>query len=1407
MSYNHEYYKIDCNQDCPLWHSCNKNYTLKVWHQLKDKEEPVDILFLNAFSGMGEFSSRTPISGAAYNLMMDVIKKTDKPLSFIFTQAVRGWPIDMSSVPERFQKNLNGMDTYWMSKLKSKTFTEKDPAVYYCQKFWQNEINYFKPKKIVPMGNFPMKIMFPRETRAISNTLNETFKYGDYEVQTLMSPTMVLRSPSSKNSWSDHLHFLLTGEKKNELFKDVGKTTILGNLKEATQYIEFLKNHTGSVAIDTETANLNKKYGNVLGTVQFAIDDEEGVVLPYHHKDTPFDPNELEVVKSQLFDLFHTPNSIDYWICHNAKFECNILANTIGSQLLSADIFDAMIAMFLLDENRTSRSQDFKYGPYSLKQLSIDFLGFDRYDQGIMQVRDEGSLIDLALNQLAEYGAMDAYNTYALKDAFEAEAVKQDYLPQLTKLMRHFYTPVTRLFSDVERTGSYVNRHYLRSLLRRDSPIVKEINSIEASLKNYPEVQQANEMVVFKNYDNTTVVPLGGTPWEYSFAKKEHPQKLFFDVLKLKPTKVGKSGVPSVDTTWQEVNKGAHELVDKYIEWVEYRKMMDAFVDKLYKRVDPQSDNPDCNTDSKIRPNYKLSSVVTGRMACSDPNLQAIPRADSPAKLAVKNIFQAMPGHVMIQADYRAAEMRLVAVVAQEDNLFKAFNEGKRYWDKYRENPDSETKRLAQLYGDIHRQNAAKAFKVAVEDVTKNQRQAAKGCLAKGTLTPTKKGILPIEEVKIGDEVWTGTQWSKVEDYYRPKSKIYRIETERGYHFDVSHDHEIQVFDSKDLSLKFVELKDLSLDKHYIPIRRNDCFDFEEVSVDYRMPEPVTPSDFGCIANSRKNDTFPSRFPSKVDEDLAFLLGAMTAEGGHSVEDKNATSFSQKKCDQYLEHFKMLYSKLFGVDTVSRQNKTTGTKVETLSAYSSRFLGSVGHKRGAYNKVVPWSIFRSPKKVQAAFLRGYMSGDGSAPKTGLRNVKCSSASEELIKGLQQLLLNFGIVSSYSTSNQKLPKKEERRLYHYLTITGPDYEKYFDKIGSSFNIEYRQRQGERHQKDFVPGYIDFLRSVKKQVKSSFNIHDNNHVLKEMSWVELKLHWGRHKEFLFENGFQELVQFFEEKLFKVEPFFAKIKSIECIRDQEEEVYDLVLPEPETWFLAGGAIQFDCTFGVLYDSSAKGIADVYGMSVEEATQMMDDFYVENPNILKWKTDMKTDAKTKSYVETPHGRRRRFPIFDLFRDHHGMFDSKYVPREYMSKVEDALRQSSNAPIQGIASDCMMVGAALLAEHVRESKVDRWFIQNAVHDSTILQVPISDIREAVQTVEEFLTNRVQKHFTKYWGINFNLTLEIDLEIGKKWGELEGWDFDPGSLEEIIAKMEKLDEEDWGDCKGKKYESDEIQKV
>ena len=100
---------------------------------------------------------------------------------------------------------------------------------------------------------------------------------------------------------------------------------------------------------------------------------------------------------------------------------------------------------------------------------------------------------------------------------------------------------------------------------------------------------------------------------------------------------------------------------------------------------------------------YHQAVTATGRLSSSDPNLQNIPIRNEEGR-RIRQAFIALEGYKIVAADYSQIELRIMAHLANDAGMQKAFAEGK----------------------DIHRSTAAEIFGVSLEEVTNEQRRNAK---------------------------------------------------------------------------------------------------------------------------------------------------------------------------------------------------------------------------------------------------------------------------------------------------------------------------------------------------------------------------------------------------------------------------------------------------------------------------------------------------------------------------------------------------------------------------------------------------------------------------------------------------------------------------------------------------------
>ena len=140
--------------------------------------------------------------------------------------------------------------------------------------------------------------------------------------------------------------------------------------------------------------------------------------------------------------------------------------------------------------------------------------------------------------------------------------------------------------------------------------------------------------------------------------------------------------------------KGLHPIIPLIMEYREAAKLLNTYIIPLPELAD---------TESRVHTTFTQDVTATGRLSSVNPNLQNIPVRTEEGK-RIREGFVAPEGKVLVNADYSQFELRLAAAMANDEALIADFNAGI----------------------DIHTKTAAEAFGVPFDQVTKQQRRAAK---------------------------------------------------------------------------------------------------------------------------------------------------------------------------------------------------------------------------------------------------------------------------------------------------------------------------------------------------------------------------------------------------------------------------------------------------------------------------------------------------------------------------------------------------------------------------------------------------------------------------------------------------------------------------------------------------------
>ncbi len=234
-------------------------------------------------------------------------------------------------------------------------------------------------------------------------------------------------------------------------------------------------------------------------------------------------------------------------------------------------------------------------------------------------------------------------------------------------LAKNTEMPLTRVLYLMEQEGIEIDEKHLNALSAR---FKKELSALE-----------------------NKIFDISGE--KFNIQSPSQLAHIIFDVLKIpvkkiKKTKTGFSTAASeLEKLWE-----MHEIIPFISQYREYAKLKSTYVDALPKLI---------GKDGRVHTTFNQTVTATGRLSSSDPNLQNIPVRTELGR-GIRNAFVANDGCTLVACDYSQFELRLAAVMAQDKNFIKAFQDG----------------------ADIHKRTAAEILEKDENDITREERSAAK---------------------------------------------------------------------------------------------------------------------------------------------------------------------------------------------------------------------------------------------------------------------------------------------------------------------------------------------------------------------------------------------------------------------------------------------------------------------------------------------------------------------------------------------------------------------------------------------------------------------------------------------------------------------------------------------------------
>ena len=307
---------------------------------------------------------------------------------------------------------------------------------------------------------------------------------------------------------------------------------------------------------------------------------------------------------------------------------------------------------------------------YKLEELASQYLNIDisEYLEAVganQEKETQMTLFSQEENNIDFEKYHNAIYTYVIAKLIEVMEPKMQEISSMD-LFKNIEMPLVKVLAEMQYEGIYVDKEELISF---GDKLKEEIENIKQEIYN-----------------------LSGE--EFNINSTQQLGVILFEKLKLPVYKKTKKGY-STDVDILEKLKPEHPVIEKILEYRTLMKLNSTYIDGLIVYINEYT--------KKIHSYFRQTVTATGRISSTEPNLQNIPTRAEQGK-QIKKAFKAQKGNIFIDADYSQIELRILAHISKDKNMREAFlNEE-----------------------DIHKQVASKVFDVPLEEVTKEQRTAAK---------------------------------------------------------------------------------------------------------------------------------------------------------------------------------------------------------------------------------------------------------------------------------------------------------------------------------------------------------------------------------------------------------------------------------------------------------------------------------------------------------------------------------------------------------------------------------------------------------------------------------------------------------------------------------------------------------
>jgi DNA polymerase-1 len=405
-------------------------------------------------------------------------------------------------------------------------------------------------------------------------------------------------------------------------------------------------------ALDTETTSLDAFAARIVG-ISLSVSPGEACYIPLAHT-APGVADQLPR-NEVLARLKPWLAAVDRKkVLQNAKYDQHVFAN--HGIALTGIAHDTMLQSYVIESDKGH-----DLGQLCTRHLGLATIAYEELcGKGAKQI----SFDQVDIERAATYAAEDADVTLRVHHVLHPRFASE---PGLSRVYHEIEMPARQVIWRMERTGILIDGD---SLARQSHEIGQKIMALEA---------QAYE--------------LAGQP--FNLASPKQLAEILFEKQGLPVKKKTPSGTPSTDEEVLSELALDYPLPKLLLEHRSLAKLKGTYTDKLPRMINPET--------GRVHTHFSQASVVTGRLASSDPNLQNIPVRTEEGR-RIRTAFIAPEGSSIVSADYSQIELRIMAHLSGDERLLEAFAHGE----------------------DVHRATAGEIFGVTPLEVGPDQRRVAK---------------------------------------------------------------------------------------------------------------------------------------------------------------------------------------------------------------------------------------------------------------------------------------------------------------------------------------------------------------------------------------------------------------------------------------------------------------------------------------------------------------------------------------------------------------------------------------------------------------------------------------------------------------------------------------------------------